>query len=191
MEELDTLYAFTDVTAEHVLNIGPGGWGWTPIDSPQVAGVAFVVGGEASARDFQQWHKNEGRHIRRVGVVLDERCPDRWIWPEPIAGTRLPVARELTTEQLAEFQRHWRLASIGPSTGPPPIAVGRTPVAQELTTEQLAQILAENAHRLCVWSPPHTNWQAWPGVASVEINGPLVQLNIETGSDDATQLRGY
>ena len=86
MEELDTLYAFADVAGQHVLNIGPGGWGWTPIDSPQVVGVAFVVGGEASARDFQQWHKNEGRHIRRVEVGVDERHPDRWIWLGPIAG---------------------------------------------------------------------------------------------------------
>ena len=73
---------------------------------------------------------------------------------------------------------------LGPSAGPPPKLPPPPPVAQELTIEQLAQILADNAHRLCVWSPPQTNWQAWPGVASVEINGPLVQLNIETGTDD-------
>jgi len=51
---------------------------------------------------------------------------------------------------------------------------------RELTTEQLAEILADNAHRLCVWSPPSLD-----GVASVSINGESVQLNIETGSDDA------
>lgn len=50
---------------------------------------------------------------------------------------------------------------------------------RDLTTEQLAQILADNAHRLRVWSPPSLD-----GVASVSINGDAVQLNIETGSDD-------
>jgi hypothetical protein len=94
-----------------------------------------------------------------------------------------PVAQELTIEQLAEFQRHWRLASVGPSAGPPPKLLP-PPVSQELTIEQLGQILADNVHRLCVWSPPHTNWQAWPGVESVVVSGDLVQLNIETGSDD-------
>jgi len=95
MRELDTLYAFTDVAGEHVLNIGPGGWDWTPIDSPLAETEAFVVCGEDNARDFQRWQENEGIyhrhkgfHIRRVEVGVDDRCPDRWIWLEPIDGTR-------------------------------------------------------------------------------------------------------
>ena len=88
MEELDTLYAFTDIAGEHVLNVGPGGWGWTPIDSPMAETEAFVVCGEDNARDFQRWHRSEGLHVRRVEVGLDERCPDRWIGLGLLAGTR-------------------------------------------------------------------------------------------------------
>jgi len=65
---IETLYAFTDVSGQHILNIGPGGWGWTPIDSPLAETETFVVCGDDNARDFQQWHKNEDRHIRRVAV---------------------------------------------------------------------------------------------------------------------------
>ena len=88
MEELDTLYAFTDVAGQHVLNIAAGGWVWTPIDSPLAETEIFVICGDDNARDFQQWHRNEGRHIRRVEVGVDERCPDRWIGLELLAGTR-------------------------------------------------------------------------------------------------------
>jgi len=85
----ETLYAFTDISGEHILNIGPGGWGWTPIDS-RLAGVeTFVICGQGNAIDFEQWHKNEGRHVRRVAVgdVIGP-VAERSIWINLLAGTR-------------------------------------------------------------------------------------------------------
>jgi len=64
----ETLYAFTDIAGEHILNIGPGGWGWTPIDGPLAEFEVFVIRGDDNARDFGQWHINGDRHIRRVAV---------------------------------------------------------------------------------------------------------------------------
>jgi len=84
----ETLYAFTDISGEHILNIGPGGWGWTPIDSPLADIETFVICGDDNARDFQQWHKNEGLHIRRVAVG-----------DVPESRLALPV----TAETVAEF----------------------------------------------------------------------------------------
>jgi len=69
-----------------------------------------------------------------------------------------------TPEQLDDMRRQW----------------SENLARRELITEQLAEILADNAHRLRVWSPPSLD-----GVASVSINGDAVQLNIETGTDDA------
>ena len=64
----ETLYAFTDVSAEHILNIGPGGWGWTPIDDPLAGVETFVVCGDDNAQEFEQGHRKYGLHIRRVAV---------------------------------------------------------------------------------------------------------------------------
>ena len=85
----ETLYAFTDRSGEHVLNVGPGGWGWTRIDSPLAEVETFVICGDDNARDFQQWHKNWGLHIRRVAVgdVIGP-VAERSIWINLLAGTR-------------------------------------------------------------------------------------------------------
>ena len=78
-----------------------------------------------------------------------------------------------TPEQLDEFNANMERALLQFS------AVRRYGRNRDLTTEQLAQILADNAHRLRVWSPPSLD-----GVASVSINGDAVQLNLETGTGD-------